>query len=90
MRLSPGSRKQITTKLTRGKDLVMNVTSSDPTATLQVYVKVGKVYANAATYDALITLEEVSVFFFFFILFYFFLFTKRTQSNEYIYYKNIG
>jgi len=38
----------------------MNVTSSNKTATLIVYVKVGNKLVNSASYDVKITLENVS------------------------------
>ena len=58
--LKPGSKRQLSTVLQQNKSLVMNVTSSNETATLTVYVKVGNKLVNSASYDVKITLENVS------------------------------
>ena len=62
MTVSSGRRRQILTIMNKNQDLAYNVSSSDPTAKLLTYVKVGKFPANAASYDALITLNDVRNF----------------------------
>lgn len=55
----PGSNREVTTSINKNEDLIMKVETTDSTAGIVVYIKVGNGTASSALYDAMFQLTNV-------------------------------